>query len=197
MTLKIYLLGQFKLANGERPLALTSRPAQSLLAYLAMTAGMTHRRERLAGLLWPESDETNARAYLRQALWRIRKTLDDGALSPEDYLQISDLSVTFNAQSDYWLDVNRVLDSGEPASLEWAAPSASGLFADEPKARTSFAARLRELIGGRAELAARLLPSILGADAGRDVAAWNRLLVERSSSLPPQVIPRGWIALAR
>ena len=49
MSLKIYLLGQFSLVAGDQPLELPSRRAQSLLAYLAMTAGMTHRRERLAG----------------------------------------------------------------------------------------------------------------------------------------------------
>ena len=118
MTLKIYLLGQFNIANDAQPLQLNSRPAQSLLAYLAMTAGMTHRRERLAGLMWPESSDANARAYLRQALWRIRKALDDGALSPEEYLKISDLAVTFDAQSAYWLDVDQIQESDQNISLE-------------------------------------------------------------------------------
>ena len=77
MSLKIYLLGQFSLRAGEKPLTLPSRPAQSLLAYLALHAGTTHRRERLSGLLWPEAAESNARAYLRQAIWRIRKALED------------------------------------------------------------------------------------------------------------------------
>jgi DNA-binding SARP family transcriptional activator len=118
MSLKIYLLGQFNLAAGEQQLGLNSRPAQSLFAYLVLSAGMTHRRELLAGLLWPESNEGNARSYLRQALWRIRKTLDDGAVNPEHYLQITDMSVTFNAASDYWLDVDQVLESSETATVD-------------------------------------------------------------------------------
>ena len=79
MTLKIYLLGQFKLQAcvqqaDDQPIELPSRPAQSLLAYLALNAGVTQRREKLANLLWPDTSESNARSYLRQALWRIRKS---------------------------------------------------------------------------------------------------------------------------
>ena len=118
MGLKIYLLGQFKLDVDDQPIELSSRPAQSLLAYLALNAGVAHRRERLASLLWPEANETNARSYLRQALWRIRKTLEGKSLSAEDYLQVSDISLTFNAQSDYWLDVQIMLETPESHSVE-------------------------------------------------------------------------------
>ena len=65
MGLNIYLLGQFKLAADERRIELPSRPAQSLLAYLALNAGVNQRREKLASLLWPEATETNARSALR------------------------------------------------------------------------------------------------------------------------------------
>ncbi|NIS79918.1 MAG: hypothetical protein GTO14_06875 [Anaerolineales bacterium] len=81
MTLKIFLLGQFKLQNNDLVLELPSRPAQSLLAYLVLNTGISHRREKLAGMLWPDSTESNARGYLRQALWRIRKTLESGSLT--------------------------------------------------------------------------------------------------------------------
>jgi DNA-binding SARP family transcriptional activator/predicted ATPase len=118
MGLKIYLLGQFKLLANDRPIELPSRPAQSLLAYLALNAGVTHRREKLAGLLWPESTETNARGYLRQALWRIRKTLEDASLPSDEYLQISDISVTFDKQSDYRLDADVFLESMEEKPVE-------------------------------------------------------------------------------
>ena len=68
MGLRIFLLGQFKLQTNDITIELPSRPAQSLLAYLVLNAGVTHRREKLASLLWPEATETNARSYLRQAL---------------------------------------------------------------------------------------------------------------------------------
>jgi DNA-binding SARP family transcriptional activator len=118
LSLKIYLLGQFKLLDGEVQLELPSRPAQSLLAYLVLNAGLTQRREKLAGMLWPEATEANARSYLRQALWRIRKALGSESSTWEQYLQISDISVAFNDQADYWLDVNALLAVGEATAPE-------------------------------------------------------------------------------
>jgi len=118
MGLKIYLLGQFKLQAEDRLIELPSRPAQSLLAYLALNAGVAHRREKLASLLWPEATENNARSYLRQALWRIRKSLESAPLSADAFLQISDISVTFDDQSDYWLDAYRLLETIEAVADE-------------------------------------------------------------------------------
>jgi two-component SAPR family response regulator len=74
--LEIRLLGQFELRRDGASVFLPSRPAQSLLAYLAITAGTAHRREKLAALLWPDAEEDNARNSLRHALWRIRKAID-------------------------------------------------------------------------------------------------------------------------
>jgi DNA-binding SARP family transcriptional activator/predicted ATPase len=118
MPLKIFLLGQFKLTAHDSPIELQSRPAQSLLAYLVLNAGIAHRREKLAGLLWPDADESNTRSYLRQALWRIRKSLESGALQGEDYLEINEISVAFNHQSDYWLDAEALLGPAEGKSIE-------------------------------------------------------------------------------
>ena len=89
MSLKIYLLGQFKLQNSDQLFELPSRPAQSLLAYLVLNAGVTHRREKLASLIWPDANETNARSYLRQALWRIGKSLENASLSRESVTSVS------------------------------------------------------------------------------------------------------------
>lgn len=116
MSLRIYLLGQFKLQVDDQPLELQSRPAQSLFAYLLLNAGVTQRREKLASLLWPEATETNARSYLRQALWRIRKALCQASLTWEDYLKTDDIHVTFNDQSDYCLDVESLLANFEAKS---------------------------------------------------------------------------------
>ncbi len=118
MSLKIYLLGQFKLQSGDIPLELPSRPAQAALAYLALNPGVSHRRELLSSLLWPDATESNARSYLRQALWRIRKSLESGGINSEDYLEISDISVCLDDQSDCWLDANMVLESVRTETVE-------------------------------------------------------------------------------
>jgi predicted ATPase len=118
MTLNIHLLGQFKLTAGDQEIDLPSRPAQTLLAYLVLNAGVTHRREKLANMIWPESNETNARSYLRQALWRIRKSLENYSVHYKSYLGISDISITFKAHSDYWLDAEILLSPVTSMSVE-------------------------------------------------------------------------------
>jgi DNA-binding SARP family transcriptional activator len=73
--LQIRLLGQFDVRLDGKRVMISSRAGQSLFAYLTLTAGTAHRREKLAGTIWPESSEENARKNLRQELWRIRKAV--------------------------------------------------------------------------------------------------------------------------
>ena len=104
--LQIRLLGQFDVRLGGKRIVISSRAGQSLLAYLAMTAGTPHRREKLAGTLWPDSSEENARKNLRQELWRIRKAIPAQNLPEvDDYLIADEFTLTFNRDADYWLDV--------------------------------------------------------------------------------------------
>jgi DNA-binding SARP family transcriptional activator len=104
--LEVCLLGQFDVRKDGVSILLPSRPAQSLLAYLILTAGIAHRREKLSGLLWPDSSEDNARSNLRQALWRVRKALNDNSSHDLTYLFSDQFSVEFNPKSDYWLDAS-------------------------------------------------------------------------------------------
>jgi DNA-binding SARP family transcriptional activator len=106
--LEVRLLGQFLVDLDGAPIQINSRPAQSLLAYLLINAGKAFRREKLAGLLWPDTSDANARNNLRQALWRIRKSLETNPPTPQPYFLVDDLTVGFNAESDYSLDVNKL-----------------------------------------------------------------------------------------
>src|SRR5437879_3837350 len=110
--LELRVLGQFEVRVNDAVVLLAFRPAQSLLAYLALSAGTAHRREKLAGLFWPEADEANARSNLRHALWRIRKAIEtDQVATP--FLLTDELAVSFNAGADYWLDAAVLARDGE------------------------------------------------------------------------------------
>jgi len=114
--LEVRLLGRFEVSHDRKPIAITSRPAQSLFAYLILSAGTSHRREKLAGIMWPDSLEETARDNLRHALWRIRK-----ALPPKpklEYLLTDDLSIAFNASAEYWLDAAELEKLSETASAD-------------------------------------------------------------------------------
>jgi predicted ATPase/DNA-binding SARP family transcriptional activator/Tfp pilus assembly protein PilF len=80
---------------------------------LAVT-GRPHSRETLAGLLWGDKPEANAKASLRKALSDLRKLFDDALI-------ITRQTVAFNRDSSYWLDVEvfeSALAEDEPASEE-------------------------------------------------------------------------------
>jgi DNA-binding SARP family transcriptional activator len=71
--LRIKLLGGYTVLDGRTgEVAVPARKAQALLAYLALSAGQWHGRDRLAGLLWSDRQEARARNSLRQALASIR-----------------------------------------------------------------------------------------------------------------------------
>jgi non-specific serine/threonine protein kinase len=103
--LEVTLLGQFEVLHDGKRLTIPTRNAQSLFAYLILNAGTAHRRERLAGLLWPDSTEENARSNLRHELWRLRKALKTAGGS---YFLIDDLTIAFNPQSEYSLDAQKL-----------------------------------------------------------------------------------------
>ena len=81
--LSISLLGTFQvLLYGQEIAGFDSDKVRALLAYLAIESDRPHRREALAGLLWPERPERTARHNLSQALFNLRTLLDDAAGSP-------------------------------------------------------------------------------------------------------------------
>ena len=114
--LEVKLLGKFEVSNDGKPIAITSRPAQSLFAYLILSAGIAHRREKLAGLLWPDSLEETARDNLRHALWRMRKALE--ATSSIHLLQADDVSIGFKKSQDFWLDAAELERLSDDASAD-------------------------------------------------------------------------------
>ena len=78
---KLRLLGGFELegGNGGR---LPTRKSKALLAYLALSAGRPHRRDKLATLLWGDKSDSRANHNLAQTLYLIRKTLASNSASP-------------------------------------------------------------------------------------------------------------------
>jgi predicted ATPase/DNA-binding SARP family transcriptional activator len=114
--LKVRLLGKFEVRRGGKSILIASRSAQSLFAYLILSAGISHRREKLAGLLWPDSLEETARDNLRHALWRVRKAFPVKLAS--EYLLADDLTIAFNASADYWLDAASLEKLNESTSAD-------------------------------------------------------------------------------
>jgi predicted ATPase/DNA-binding SARP family transcriptional activator/Flp pilus assembly protein TadD len=110
--LKATLLGQFLVCVGDKTVDLSARPAQLLLAYLLLYPGVAHRRDQLAGLLWPGFLDRSARKNLRNTVWQVRR-----ALGPR-FLRSDNATVAFNIEAQHDSDVARLeratsLDSTE------------------------------------------------------------------------------------
>ena len=101
--LNICLLGSFEVMCEGHRLHISGRSVQSLFAYLVLNNGVSHRREKLAKMLWPDSVETTARENLRHTLWRIRKAFPKHL--SHVYLSTDDFTITFENSTKCWIDV--------------------------------------------------------------------------------------------
>lgn len=108
--LVLSLFGSLQAILDGRPVsAFESDKARALLVYLAVESDRPHTREKLAGLLWPDSTEAAARASLSQALANLRSALGDRDADPPSLLATRQ-SVQFNREADAEVDVLRFSD---------------------------------------------------------------------------------------
>jgi DNA-binding SARP family transcriptional activator len=77
--LKLYFLGPPRLEHNGRSATPDTRKATALLAYLALT-GAAQTRDALAVFLWPEFDDSRAKAALRRTLSALKSSIGDDAL---------------------------------------------------------------------------------------------------------------------
>src|SRR4051812_241550 len=73
---KLFVLGPPRLDRDGRPIAVPLRRALAVLVYLAVT-DLPQSRETIATLLWPESDEQEARGRLRRTLHRLGEAIEE------------------------------------------------------------------------------------------------------------------------
>ena len=108
--LSIRLLSPFEVKlDGKRITAFHSDKERALLAYLCLEWQGAHRREKLAGLLWPDYPESAARTNLRTVLANLRKVIGDRpkkgqANSDSNFLFVTRKTIQFNVDSDAWVD---------------------------------------------------------------------------------------------
>lgn len=77
--LALYVLGPVRLERDGVPVAADTRKAIALLVYLVLT-GEAHSRDTLAGLFWPDYDQSHARATLRRTLSALKDAVTAEAL---------------------------------------------------------------------------------------------------------------------
>jgi WD40 repeat protein/class 3 adenylate cyclase len=156
--LQIRLLGQFDVRLEGKRILIPSRAGQSLLAYLVLTPGTPHRREKLGGILWPDFSDENARKNLRHELWRIRKAISTQESKPVEYLLAEEFTIAFNREAEYWLDAAQMerpeLDLGSLTSnlSLYQGELLPGFYEDwivleRERIRAVFDAKMEQLLG--------------------------------------------------
>ncbi|HYF61995.1 MAG TPA: hypothetical protein VD886_04225, partial [Herpetosiphonaceae bacterium] len=73
---RLYVFGAPRLEPGGAPITLPT-PLAALAAYLAVHGRVA--RWRLAGAIWPDLSEAQARRMLSTALYRLRRSLGEAA----------------------------------------------------------------------------------------------------------------------
>jgi predicted ATPase/DNA-binding SARP family transcriptional activator len=101
--LSLFLLGPPRIEREGEPVGVGTRKAIALVAYLAL-AERRHSREGLATLLWPKSDQSHARAALRQALSVLKKALGG------EWIKVERDSLALKRGGEFWMDVDHFHD---------------------------------------------------------------------------------------
>ncbi len=112
---------------------LTGFPSQQshlLLCYLLLNSRFPHLRDQLASVFWGEYSTQVSRKYLRNCLWKLRQIFEAAQADLDDYLFVSDESVTFIRTSAYWLDVE-VFEGSMEACQDVAGQNLTSTQADE------------------------------------------------------------------
>ena len=96
---EILLLGAPRIEHDGATVEVDTRKATALVAYLAVTR-RRHTRDAIAGLLWPEYNQTRARAALRRTLSSLSEARAQGWLE-------ADRETVGLDRSGIWIDVDR------------------------------------------------------------------------------------------
>ena len=127
--LRLTVLGPPEIFHDSRRLTFALRKAQALLLYLAVQGGM-HSRSKLAALLWPDSESSDARRTLRNAIVLLRSLLADpnpstapASLSPrqEAHLLSQGDLIGLNPQAPLELDLD-VVQQAYTAAQRFSTP---------------------------------------------------------------------------
>ncbi len=184
--LEARLFGRFDVRLDGAEVHVPSRPAQSLLAFLLLNPGMAHRRERLAGLLWPDSAEESARSNLRHALWRVRRSLE--AAGSADCLLADDLSVGFDTRIPHWIDAAQLVGDRKSAETADSLRERVSVYGGEllPGFYDEWVILERERLKGIFERAIqKLVDQLMREEKWTDVAEWSEHWISSAHSPEP------------
>lgn len=133
--LQIKLFGGIRVLAGDgEPLTVAGRKLQGLLVYLALNTDRPPTRDALAGLLWGDRFDAQARQSLRQYVSRLRKALEmregTGVARPLLLTEGEKVGLNQDAVEVDAIEFERLAGEGAPAALVEAGALVQGALAD-------------------------------------------------------------------
>ncbi|MDX8514530.1 BTAD domain-containing putative transcriptional regulator [Mesorhizobium captivum] len=171
---KVSLFGGFQIEKeAGGPVWLTGKRGSAILAYLARCPGMAAPRERLADLLWSDSDSEHSRNSLRQTLSVLRRDLSRAGMdivhSRKELIGLRPDAVRVDVE-----DFETGLSARSAPELETALALYTGPFLDGfylgSNAFDDWAALERERLLSRALESFEKLARLVDAESGLVVA---------------------------
>jgi len=117
---KLTCFGPPRLEKGSVEVQFSQRKDVALFVYLAVTGQICHR-DTLAALLWPESDQQEARAGLRRALHRLRQSTGELLLLSGDTVQVGP-AADQDSPAGLWLDTRAFRSLIDDCTLQAGPP---------------------------------------------------------------------------
>jgi len=106
--LLLKLFGSGQATYNDAPLlGFPNQQSYLLFCYLIIHQHTTHSRAQLAQIFWGEYELPIARKYLRNALWRLRRALEQIGIPFNEYILIEGDTISFLNTYHYWLDIER------------------------------------------------------------------------------------------
>ncbi|HUW16861.1 MAG TPA: cyclase, partial [Actinomycetes bacterium] len=118
---RLAVFGAPQVSRDGQDLRFDTRKAVALLAYLAVT-GRAHRRDALAALLWPTSDQARARSALRRTL-SVAGSVGPCLVTSRDVVELDLDLLSCDAR-----EFDELVARGDAPSLQAAVGLASGDF---------------------------------------------------------------------
>jgi predicted ATPase len=204
-TLELRLLGGFELRCGHETVPIHSGRIRSLLAWMALHPDQPQPRPRVASLLWPESQEGQARTNLRNLIHQLRRAFPE----IERYLDVDGSELAWLLGAPLSIDVQAFeralalarsgaadfngLDQLERALALYRGPLlpdeyAPWLLSERERLHNAYLSGLAELRRARVEHGDDV-PSSFSRQHTLAAPAGHRSMAVRNNATPPAAAP--------
>lgn len=99
------LFGRASIRREETLVSNLSAKAQELIFYLIIHRNRVHTREDLAGHLWADSSNSQAKKYMRQTLWHLQSGLGEDTTTVQPLLLLDNQWLQFNRAASASVDI--------------------------------------------------------------------------------------------